>query len=204
MGRWGVMMRSALQGFSSGMFFKFLKKTLFLDDKYLIYKANTDSSSRPVVPSINGIRIEKGNLKELNKMIQELNLSAPEFHCHKLDGVEDFFIAKNETGIQHISWIYRHHHYNRLLSLGKNEVEIKYCLTMRSSRGKGIYPKVLGELMDYLEKQKILSVYMCVDPANFKSIRGMEKAGFRMVGSVRYRKIFGVFRSKPLIARKLH
>ena len=111
-----------------------------------------------------------------------------EFQCHAFDKVEDFFIARNQEGIQHISWIYYHHNHNRLLALGENEAEIKFCLTLPAARGLGVYPRVINAIRLYVERRGIKRLFMCVHQDNHSSIKGIEKAGFTACGKDQFAK----------------
>lgn len=197
------VIKSQFRDLSFNEFLGLLGKTVFLNDPYLVYKADVEQRSRLDIGEIEGIRIEKGTIAELENTRSTLKNCPWEFRCHVHDGVEDFFIAKDINGIQHISWIYSHTHHNRLLSLGDREVEIKHCMTTPALRGRGIYPKVIHAIMNYLGEQGTRRVFMCVHPDNHSSIRGIEKAGFTFVGLIRFRKFLGIHMSKRLITSEI-
>jgi GNAT superfamily N-acetyltransferase len=206
----GVKMARILKVISSQFrdlpFIEFIRlvcKTLYLDDYYLVYKVDITKTDRKEKKLIDGIKIEKGSIEELDQYRASLNSCPSEFKCHLHDNVENFFIAKDGSGIQHISWIYSKNDHNRLLTLDSRDVEIKHCLTMPSLRGKGIYPKVINEIIDYLGIHGVLRVFMCVDPNNISSIKGIEKSGFNLVGRVRFKKIFGIRVSDRLITSNI-
>ncbi len=139
----------------------------------------------------NDLIIEKGNAVLLDNETNNINPVPWEYKCNVFDGVTDFFVARNNQGIQHISWIYYYSDRNRLLSLEKDEVEIKFCLTLPALRGQGVYPKVVKSMIHYLADNGYKAVYMCVHPENKASIRGIEKAGFDYAGNLRLQKILG-------------
>jgi len=168
-----------------------LKQTLFFDELILVYKLDTIKiQAQP--EEVEGVIIKKGDLEDLKQARQTLKPLPWEFQCYEFDGVNDFFVAKDDGGIQHISWIYFHDHRNRLLSLGKREAEIKFCLTLPAARGRGIYPKILLSALSYLNSCGIQRVYICVHKDNNSSIRGIEKAGFTRVGEIKLKKFMGI------------
>lgn len=173
-------------------FLELLKKTLFFNEPILVYRRDIPQDEAQVPPSIDEVRIEKGDSSDLEQAEQALDPLPWEFQCHRYDSVDDFFVAKDADGVQHISWIYFHIHRNRLLSLGERDAEIKFCLTLPALRGRGIYPKVILSIMEYLNSKDMHRVFMCVHRDNQPSIRGIEKAGFTSVGEINLRKIMGI------------
>lgn len=175
-----------------------LSKNIFSVAKILVYKKEIVNYPEYEKNKINGFSIIKGEVNELIQLdIQEKNASW-EFKCHDYDGVSDFFIAKNEEGIQHISWIYYAGDHNRILVLDDKSAEIKYCLTMPKWRGFGIYPVVLYSIQNYLFTNGFERVYICVHEENYSSIRGIEKAKFQFAGKVLLMKAFGLQVSRRL------
>lgn len=186
------ILKSQFEELSLREFFNLLKKSLFTSEPICIYRLNISIKTTNFDTTIEDIDIIKGSVVDIEIAGENLNPLPWEFQCHKYDGVEDFFVAKNHEGVQHISWIYYHNHRNRLLSLGENDAEIKFCLTLPALRGRGIYPRVILSISNYLRSKGIQQVFMCVHRDNHSSIRGIEKAGFIKVGEIRLKKIFGV------------
>lgn len=174
-------------------FMALLRDVLFIDVRVFVYRFDlSQHSSRPRLPGIDGVQFKKGALHDLAEAKKTFTPLPWEFNCGHFDGVTDFFVAKNSGGILHISWIYFQKHPNRFLALGEREAEIKFCLTLPALRGRGIYPRVILSILDYLHSAGIERVFMCVYPDNIASIRGIEKAGFARVGKIRMRKIIGI------------
>ena len=186
------ILNNQLKQLSLKEFLYLLKQALFFNEPILVYKLDISQAEAQCLTPVDGVQIEKGNLGDLEQARQTMKPLPWEFQCHEFDGVEDFFVARDVTGVQHISWVYFHHHRNRLLSLGEMEAEIKFCLTLPALRGKGIYPRVILMILNYLQSKGMQRVFMCVHRDNHPSIRGIEKAGFKRVGEIRLRKIMGV------------
>lgn len=77
--------------------------------------------------------------------------------------------------------------------LRENEYEIGPCMTTEEYRGLWIYPYVLGICVRALPDGERGEHYMFVSPDNLSSIRGVEKAGFRVIGHVERRR-FGIWK----------
>lgn len=168
-----------------------IKATLYVNEPYYIYFLNTKYESYSDCQN-NGIDIANGSLEEINEFKNALSIIPWEFQCHEHDGVNDFYIARENSVIQHISWLYYNSHHNRLLALGDNEVEVKYCLTLPRYRGRGVYPLVLKKILHDAKAKNINRVFMCVRQKNHPSIRGIEKAGFKRAGTFRLLRILGI------------
>jgi GNAT superfamily N-acetyltransferase len=179
-------------------FLKLVGKSVLQSNPLIIYARDVVSAGSTESREMPDFTIEKGDLSELGEMGQRLKPLPWEFQCHLFDNVKDFFVARNGGGIQHISWIYYHDNHNRILTMGEKEAEIKFCLTLPAARGKGVYPCVIGSILDYLRWKGMNRAFMCVHRDNLPSIRGIEKAGFHPVGRIRLRKVFGVQISRKL------
>ena len=89
------------------------------------------------------------------------------------------FVVKNEKG----DVIHRSACIGKCIKfpfLKKGDFEIGPCYTEDSFRGKGIYPAVLEHILC----ERVGNYYMLVREDNESSIRGIEKAGFSLVGEV--------------------
>ena len=77
--------------------------------------------------------------------------------------------------------------------MSRGELHIGPCYTAPSHRGQGIYRKVLrGICAD--RRQTHNRAYMMVHEDNLPSIKGIEAAGFRHIGSVERRGLLKVYR----------
>lgn len=190
--RYLKVLKSQYQELPFGEFLKLILKSIYTCENILVYKVDINTISQELIGTTKGFQIKKGELSELEIIQNQLRPCPWEFLCYQYDGVKDFFIAQNDKGIQHISWVYYSTDRNRLLSLGVHEAEIKFCLTLSPCRGHGLYPNVIRTVVIFLEKKGCERVFMCVDNNNLSSIRGIEKAGFMRVGKIRFLKIMGL------------
>jgi|LFRM01.2.fsa_nt_gb RimJ/RimL family protein N-acetyltransferase len=69
------------------------------------------------------------------------------------------------------------------------DIHIGPCWTAEKYRGKGIYPYILGCILnDYLRKD----VYIFCDEKNYSSIKGIQKVGFELCGYGERTKPLGI------------
>lgn len=184
-------------------FISYLKCTFYLNEPYLVYRCYLSSVDKYEVKQIEGIQIKKGNIEELNQSIAKMKDCPWEFRRHLHDNVTEFFVAKDSSGIQHISWIYSKGDHNRLLTLGATDIEITHCYTSPTVRGKGIYPNVINTIKNEMKNNNIKRAFMNVHPDNTASIKGIEKADFHLAGKVRFIKVFGIRCSPRLDTNKI-
>ena len=187
-----TVLKKRFSELSVNQFFALVYESLFFDSNIMIYGCNLKKHNDDNDEISAKFFVGKGEIDDIQNMNQIISPLPWEFQCHLFDEVDDFFVAKDADGVQHISWIYYHNNRNRLLRLGIKEAEIKFCLTLPGSRGQGIYPKVLREILIFLRENGMSWAYICVYPDNYPSVRGIEKAGFMKIGEVRLKKIFGI------------
>lgn len=71
---------------------------------------------------------------------------------------------------------------NYFFELKDNEVAISRCETHPAYRGSGLYARTLQVIMSELARQGIESFYIDCFEWNWPSSRGIEKAGFKLIG----------------------
>ncbi len=192
--------RSQLHSLSFAEFLAAAGRSLFRNDPILVYVKELD---RPDAAQRGRVRIEKGCIEELEATASALDRPPWEFQCHRYDGVSDFFVVKSGTVFQHISWIYYWNDPNRILSLGKEDAEVKYCLTLPAFRGRGLYPATLRSIASFLRKRSFRRLFICVHRDNAPSIAGIEKAGFSREAEIRLRKALGIQISTPFTPKEV-
>jgi RimJ/RimL family protein N-acetyltransferase len=64
-------------------------------------------------------------------------------------------------------------------------------VTFPSFRGRGIYPEVLAILTNEFKSAGIESIILAVDPGNERSIKGIEKAGYKPIFQLSRKMRFG-------------
>jgi RimJ/RimL family protein N-acetyltransferase len=195
--------KSRVRGLSLNEIMALMKKSLFRDEPILVYSVNVSQIEEKQWKEKDIMGVRKGDALELEQLSSQFRPVPWEFQCHHYDRVKDFFIVYDNDGIQHISWIYYKGDPNRILSLGTQDAEIKYSLTLPPFRGRGLYPKALKAVVRYLAQQGLHRVFISVQEDNQASIRGIEKAGFKLVGEIRLRKLAGLQVSKKLDTKEV-
>ena len=93
----------------------------------------------------------------------------------------------------HYSYVTKHCY--KFPFMRKHDLQIGNCFTDEKYRGLGIYPFVIGEVVQkYLESDCRGDVFMLIEQDNFASQNGVEKVGFEKVSSIRTKKILGLLK----------
>ncbi|MDI1316117.1 hypothetical protein [Flavobacterium sp.] len=87
-----------------------------------------------------------------------------------------YYILVNEQEI-HQSFLFKKVYLQKLIK--KKGPTIGDCKTAEAFKGKSIYPYVINHIANSELKEGINEVFINVNPDNFASIRGIEKAGFK-------------------------
>ena len=196
--RLGNIARSRFNELTIKDFIKLTAVSLFRNDSIIVYALDLSKIGEDSQDRCKEFTIRKGNLLEIGRLRNSQKFAYWEFNCDKYDGVKDFYISIYNESLQHISWIYYRKDPNRILRLGKYDAEIKYCLTLPEYRGRGIYPMILTSIASYLRAKGFRNLFICVEKNNIASIRGIEKAGFQALRTIKLIKLFGIQLSRKL------
>lgn len=166
-------------------------RSLFRNEPIAIYVMDLDAQAAAETVEEGRELIRRGSGEDLEALTRIEGRSLWEFNRDRQDGVTDFFVCEAEGTIGHISWIYYRSSPNRIINLANDEAEIKYSFTRDALRGRGIYPKALRTIQEYLARSGFARVFICAHEENRASIRGIEKAGFRFAARRRLVKVLG-------------
>jgi hypothetical protein len=125
---------------------------------------------------------EKSGIKQIDRRKRSNNLCYAVFDGEKL---------------VHTSWIFKKKSVTKQLGY-KDALTIGPCETIKSHRGKGIYPAVLSTIQ---KNNRDAQLVIFVKISNAPSIQGIMKAGFQKTLRFKMLKIFGLkfaFRHKHL------
>jgi hypothetical protein len=79
---------------------------------------------------------------------------------------------------------------------------IDRSFTQNPYRGKDIFPYTLNYILHDLQNRRISrSVYILVSPTNTASIRGIQKAGFKVLGHLKGTRFLGLFIANKSVDR---
>jgi hypothetical protein len=122
----------------------------------------------------------------------DYNLLEPKHKEYRIDkeivkkGKTRYFIKDNGLVI-HESFLYSKIYL--LKSIKKQGPVIGDCKTIKSHRGQSIYPYVINHIArDVFDNNINNEVFMVVDTTNVNSIKGIEKAGFHRVASIKAKR----------------
>jgi len=103
-------------------------------------------------------------------------------------GRKKYFIIENGQ-IIHSSLLFRKLNVLRLVS--EKGPAIGDCVTIPEYKGKSIYPFVIRQIAaEILLSKQSKKVFILVHPENTSSIRGIEKAGFRLLAKITAKRFF--------------
>jgi len=78
------------------------------------------------------------------------------------------------------TWRIAGHH---RIEMGKGKAVILGCHTIEGFRGRGIYPAALVAQLGLLRQMGVARAFINCNETNLASVRGIQKAGFRRIGS---------------------
>ncbi len=88
------------------------------------------------------------------------------------------------------------------IMLNKGEAFIHWCETVPWARGVGVYPSVLGHIVNQLSEYATV-FYISTTEDNIASRRGIEKAGFSLISAWKVKSFLG-FKSERALEREIH
>jgi len=130
-------------------------------------------------------------------------LSVRSFSVDELSGVERIdrkltryrlaYVVFSGHEIAHISWVCFDASLPSQYGFDFRLPVIDETVTQSLHRGKGLFPYTLNYILHDLRNRRIAdSVYILVSPTNHASIRGIEKAGFRLLARLEGTRLLGV------------
>lgn len=167
-------------------FFWLLLKDALGISRRMIYRASRlkwqpTSSSLPDFVKI----IKVSNQNEYNALKE----SSPDNHTHlwqdTLNHIEkgrDVWLAFLEGRLAHISCTKKGSPCTYFLSLTNKDVVIAHCKTLPGESGRGLYRMTIKQIVDTLLSQGLENIYIDCYEWNWPSSRGIEKAGFKLIG----------------------
>lgn len=183
--------------------FKFLKKCCTrlrcsVFSYHPLYLYATDNFQQRNLQAKCPIEIRKGSLKDIDLIIELLGYLEESFAQKRAEnafnkGAEPFLVF-SEDRLTHVSWLWYHPGIREQLvnvKLKANEGHIATCYTAPDFRGNNIYPVVLQHILKYAANKNMSRVYISSAPKNVASIRGIEKAGFTKISTIRGFRLFG-------------
>ena len=145
---------------------------------------------QPVDITRQGIGIRRG-LGELACFRAGLPLPA-QFYQDRLRGARRPYLGLSNGSVGHISWMFTHEDWTRLIRLRPGEVELDGAYTFPAHRGRGLLSAVERAILNDAKAEGARVAYTHVAVDNPSSLRGVRKTGFRPLGIVKLRWFLGV------------
>lgn len=144
------------------------------------------------------LEIRIGSREDIDLIVQLLDYADEAFVRKRTENAfskgAEAFLAFNNGKIAHISWLFYPpivREQLMILKLKPSEAHIATCYTTAAFRGMNIYPAMLQHILRYAAEKRIERVYIASSPQNIASIRGIEKAGFLKVKTIKGFVLFG-------------
>ena len=175
-------------------------------EKSLVFVADVDSfPMAPALPENWSMRyMTIDEIRSLESRDDELSPYAARFREREFSDAWGVWI---DGELAHVSWLIPHEHDALLpvrnLKLQPGEAEITHAITASRFRGRGIFPVVIGQLMDLARKQGLNKVYALTGVGNTSSQRAITKAGFSRGGDI-YRRVFQYLPGSPYVTWRGH
>lgn len=148
-----------------------------------IYVANP-----PVAPAVPVVLVWRHNLGSEATAQVEAAVLTPENHAYReaLRGDDHLLAALNSQGeVTSYGFVLFESFYKRILTETPSTPMIGNCFTLPVWRGLGFYPCLLVATCQHLAAQGYRRAVITCAPNNLASVRGIEKAGFKRVRTVR-------------------
>ncbi len=153
---------------------------IFRHEKLLVYSISKDKTKKiSSFPDQNEISIMK------EKGYRAIGKEIVDRYILKIDGRKACYglVSRNKAYIKEIS---------KELELIKGEIYIHGCFVSQKHRGKGLYPYMLHHILKNEDFKKAL---IACSFLNKSSIRGIEKAGFKLEKTISYDRLLTFDRS---------
>ena len=182
--------------------FSFVRNLFFSYGNYYIYERELSEPSEtkftPKIPN-RALKIVT-TTDELKELVVEgfdinsyFNMEELKWRINKGMTLFGVFVGKN---LAHRSFVAMNRKANvdPVLSMSivnwQKEASIGPCTTPAEYSGLNLYPYTLSQICRYLKGQNKQNVKITTSKQNAPSIRGIEKAGFKICGEARYLRLF--------------
>ena len=138
------------------------------------------------------LEVRRGSLAELARYREARPWLPVQFYEDRLHGARQFYAGYWNGELAHVSWVFTHEDRTPQVALAPGEAELNGAYTVKEFRGKGLLPAVERAILRDLRCRGFATAYTHVSVDNVSSLRGVAKAGFRPVGVLTWRWVFGL------------
>lgn len=180
----------------------------------VMYKRNlrygwSENIMPPAIYKLNLVvydKLNSSNISYMRQIAKTSELTQREIEDRFRNG-DICFLVTDENGIlAHFIWVCFKKRYieyvDHLLKLKEDEASVYNGYTFEEYRGFSIYPWVLVNIQKFLKTKGIQNVYADININNSASIKGVKKAGFELIGDIKFVSVFRVIKFKKIIENK--
>lgn len=155
----------------------------------LLYSIDVTAST-PSDPPNSDFRIERFDVTRVS--------NNPQIDS-RLSGTRTCYLIQVDGAIAHQSWLSFAVLLPSQFGFDGATPVIGECYTNPAYRGRAMYTTVLKHIVaDVASRQLADSIFILVSPDNAPSIRGIERAGFRLQGRLRGRRVLGLLTRRSI------
>ena len=149
----------------------------------------TESKTAPRLPAgLAWVLVDRHSLGSPATCQVEAEVLTPENHAYRLalQGQDQLLALTDAQGrVRSYGFVVFESFYKRVLGEASSVPMISNCFTFAAQRGQGLYPQLLGIACHHLAGQGHRRAIITCAPDNVASVRGIEKAGFKRVKTLR-------------------
>jgi len=140
----------------------------------------------------NDIDVKMATYEDIKDLQSNNELYAFENFRNKFSKVKTCFFAYYKNKFAALSWVYLEGDTYNYYKLNSNEAVIGPIYTRAEFRGRGVAPKLVNNICNYLSENGFQKAIGIVSSKNHSSIRMFEKAAFKNIGKFTFMKILGL------------
>ncbi len=180
------------------LFKRGFEKFAYCRNKVTIFYSNLNENIK-LIHKIDVV-FRKADDNDFNQLIKTKDFIFEDLLMKRLSSGNECFVFVKGDKILHYSWVnYKEMDITELnikIPLNSNEFCIFDCYTFKESRGLNLYPAMLCKIKEYLNEKGFVKGFIYADLKNNVSIKGIEKAGFKKLKTLKFLKVF-CFKKKP-------
>ena len=172
---------------------RYAARRAYLHQRFFLYERRlTADEAIPLPAGLTSVR--SATPAERNALLHAREDFAAASYWEVIQPDAECYVGLDGYRIVSVHWLSSTEESNMLVELEPGDFVIGPCVTAASHRGRGIYPAMIRAVCAQRYRQGQRRAYMVVNVHNSPSIRGIEKAGFRRVGTADLRRLAGLQR----------
>lgn len=169
----------------------YLREKCWSEQRWLIYKCDGTFTTGDVSEPVSRRRLDFQELLKLSYVKARAFPEGIRQRYERGEVCEGFFVKDDLATLGWVSRGYLELDVGTTLSLG-GAAGLYDFVTLERYRGRGFYTSALRQLLRLLGNEGMAAIYIAVDPGNVASIRGIERAGFKLERHIYRRWRFGM------------